>query len=75
MTHRTKVRPIGTSSGVILPKDVLEAMNVHNGDELVLVRTENGFELIPFDPEFEEMMAAYRRGAKKYRNALRELAK
>jgi len=75
MTHKTKVRPIGTSSGVILPKDVLEAMNVQNGDELALVRTENGFELVPFDPEFEEMMDVYRRGARKYRNALRELAK
>ncbi|HEV2147315.1 MAG TPA: AbrB/MazE/SpoVT family DNA-binding domain-containing protein [Longimicrobiaceae bacterium] len=75
MTHRTKVRPIGTSSGVILPRDVLEELNVQNGDELALVRTENGIELIPFDPEFEEMMSVYRRGAKKYRNALRELAK
>jgi putative addiction module antidote len=45
MTHKTKVRAIGTSSGVILPKDVLEAMNVQNGDELALIRTENGFEL------------------------------
>jgi putative addiction module antidote len=75
MTHKTKVRAIGTSSGVILPRDVLEEMNVQNGDELALVRTENGFELVPFDPAFDEMMAVYRRGAKKYRNALRELAR
>jgi putative addiction module antidote len=75
MSHKTKVRAIGTSSGVILPKDVLDEMNVQNGDELALVRTENGFELVPFDPAFEEMMAVYRRGAKKYRNALRELAR
>ncbi len=73
MTHKTRVRAIGTSSGVILPKDVLEGMNVQNGDDLALVRTENGFELVPFDPAFEEMMAVYKRGTKKYRNALREL--
>ena len=75
MNYKTKVRAIGTSSGVILPRDVLEEMNVQNGDELALVRTEQGFELVPFDPEFDEVMAVYRRGAKKYRNALRELAK
>ncbi|MDP9348770.1 MAG: AbrB/MazE/SpoVT family DNA-binding domain-containing protein [Gemmatimonadota bacterium] len=71
----TKLRRIGTSTGVILPKEVLDEMNVAAGDEITLVRTERGIELIPYDPEFEEMMEVYRQGAKKYRNALRELAK
>lgn len=71
----TRLRRIGTSTGVILPKEVLDEMNVAAGDEITLVRTERGIELIPYDPEFEEMMEVYRQGAKKYRNALRELAK
>ena len=33
------------------------------------------FGITPFDPDFESAMAAYERGAKKYRNALRELAR
>ncbi len=71
----TRLRRIGTSTGVILPKEVLDEMNVAAGDEITLVRTERGIELIPYDPEFDEMMEVYRQGAKKYRNALRELAK
>lgn len=71
----TKIRPIGTSAGVILPREVLSDMNVQAGDELTIIRTERGIELTPYNPEFEEMWEIYRRGARKYRNALRELAK
>jgi hypothetical protein len=31
--------------------------------------------ITPFDPAFEEAMAIYAEGAKRYRNAMRELAK
>jgi hypothetical protein len=40
-----------------------------------LLETENGILLSPYDPEFETSMEFYQEASKKYRNALKELAK
>ena len=69
-----KVRKIGNSLGVTFPKELLEKLNVVEGDELYLQRTEAGFELTPYDPAFAEEMAAYRHVSRRHRNALRELS-
>ena len=71
----TKVRKVGRSSGVILAKDVLERYKLRDGDELHVVEEQDGIKLMPYNPDFEEQMEAYRKGARKFRNALRELAK
>lgn len=70
-----KVTQIGNSLGVILPKEVAARLKVEKGDELAYVDTPGGIELTSYDPDFEEKMEAARRVAKRYRNALRELAK
>jgi putative addiction module antidote len=70
-----KVTQIGNSLGVILPKEVATRLKLEKGDEVAYVETPGGIELTPYDPEFEQKMAAARRVAKRYRNALRELAK
>lgn len=74
MHRTTKLRRIGTSSGVILPKEILEDLHVGDGDELIVTRTAEGVTLTPYDPNFARAMEAFERGRKKYRNALRELA-
>lgn len=70
-----KVRKIGNSLGVVLPKDVLAKLNVSEGDALTVSDTPNGVALQHHDAELQEQMEAARRGMKRYRNALRELAK
>ncbi len=76
MTHITlKIRQVGGSAGAILPKEVLEELHASIGDELHLVRTERGFELTAFDPEFERAMAVFEEVRREHRNAFRELAK
>ncbi len=76
MTHTTiKLRAVGTSTGTIFPREVLEHLQVGKGDTLHLIRTERGYELTPFDPDFEEAMAIYHEVAREYRDALRELAR
>ncbi|WP_330204430.1 AbrB/MazE/SpoVT family DNA-binding domain-containing protein [Cyanobacterium sp. Dongsha4] len=72
---RLKVTTVGNSTGVILPKEVLAKMHVEKGDNLYLTPTPNGFEITPYDPEFEQEMETAREIMKQYRNALRELAK
>jgi putative addiction module antidote len=75
MVRKVTLRQMGGSVGATLPKDIAERMHVAPGDEIFIIETENGVLLTPYDPTFEKAMEAYRRGAKKYRNALRQLAK
>jgi putative addiction module antidote len=74
--NKIKVRHIGNSLGVVLPKEVLAKLNVNDGDMLYLIESPDGsMRISPFDPTFEEQMKAAREGMGKYRNTLRELAK
>ncbi len=71
-----KLTQIGNSVGVILPKEVLAKLNVGKGDTVYLTEAAmGGFNLSPYDDEFEHQMEAARAIMKKRRNVLRELAK
>jgi len=72
---RLKIRAVGTSSGVILPKETLAHMGVREGDELFLVERPDGYQVTPYDPDFEQQLESARKGMDAYRNTLRELAK
>ena len=75
MVRTVRLRKMGGSIGATLPKDLAERLHLDAGDEVFVVATEAGLLITPYDPTFEHAMTAYRRGAKKYKNALRELAK
>ncbi|MEL6353409.1 MAG: AbrB/MazE/SpoVT family DNA-binding domain-containing protein [Cyanobacteria bacterium J06627_28] len=70
-----RVCKVGNSLGVTFPKELMTELNVKEGDELHLLRTEQGFELTPYNPEFAAEMEAYRHVARKHRNALEDLSK
>lgn len=72
---KIEVRKIGNSCGVILPKQVLDKLNVKEGDSLTLCENESGITLTSYDPDFELAMEAFDDFANEYKNALRELAK
>ena len=75
MTTALKVRRIGNSLGVILPKEAAEQLHVSDGDTLHLVPGPHGLLLTPYDPDFEAAMAAFDETRRTYRNALKALAK
>ena len=75
MMTALKLKAVGNSTGVILPKEILSRLHVEKGDSLFVVETPNGIELTPYDPEFEQQMEAARKIMKKRRAVLRELAK
>ena len=71
-----KVRKIGNSLGVVLPKETLALLGVGEGDELIVTNAPGReLRLTPPDEDFERQLEAARKGMKRYRNALRELAK
>jgi len=72
---KVKVTTIGNSAGIVLPKEALARLKVEKGDTLYLVEGPEGLTLTPYRQDFEEQMEAARKVMKRYRNALRELAK
>lgn len=71
-----KVRKVGNSLGVVLPKEAVSQLKVEEGTSLYLVEApDGGYRLTPFDPEFERQMEAAEEGMARYRNTLRALAK
>jgi putative addiction module antidote len=72
---KSKVTNVGSSTGVVLPQEILAKLHVEQGDTLCFIETPDGFEITPCDPEFEEEMDSAHKVMHKYRNALRELAK
>ncbi|OQA24160.1 MAG: hypothetical protein BWY59_02320 [Verrucomicrobia bacterium ADurb.Bin345] len=76
MTMKTKVRKIGNSLGIVLPKEALRVMKVKEGATLYLTEApKSAVRITPERDEFDKMMKIAERGMQRYRNALRELAK
>ena len=73
--EKLKLIAVGTSTGTILPKDMLSALNVEKGDKLFAVKTPDGYLLTPYDPDVEAQVKAGRDFMKSYRETFRTLAK
>lgn len=74
MAATVKVTTVGSSIGIVLPKEVLERLHIEKGDMLYISETPGGVQLTPYKPEFARVVEAGRRATRKYRNALRKLA-
>ena len=70
-----KLRAIGNSVGVVLPKELLARLRLGEGDTLQVVETPDGFRVVRQDPEFERQMETAREVMRRRRTVLRELAK
>jgi len=76
MIVETKLRKVGNSLGIVLPKEALSEIDVAEGDVIYLTRTAGGeIRMTPKSPEFAEKMGAAESIMRRYRNALTELAK
>ena len=56
------MRKIGNSEGVILPKEILDRLNVKAGDQLEVEETGSGLTLEPMDDEFRAQDEGRSRG-------------
>jgi putative addiction module antidote len=69
-----KVTTVGNSTGIVLPKEILERLRVEKGDSLYVLETPNGIELTAYNPEFAAQMDAAEEVMREDRDALRKLA-
>lgn len=71
-----KVRKIGNSLGVVIPKEVLARMRVGEGETLYFTEAaDGGVRLTPMDEEFALQMQEAEALMRQDRHILRELAK
>lgn len=71
-----KVRKVGNSLGVVLPREAVSHLDVEEGSRVYLSETSaSGYRLTPYDPEFEKQMKIAEEGMRRYRNTLHALAK
>lgn len=74
-TAKLKIRAIGNSYGVTLPKEIIDALGVSKGDELHLTRHGDSYLITPFSPFFDAKLQAFEAFRRNYRNSLRNLAR
>jgi putative addiction module antidote len=71
-----KVRKVGNSLGLVLPKEVINHLRTCEGEEVFLIEGPNStYRLTPFDPAFQRKMEKAEDIMSRYRNALNVLSK
>ena len=75
MTRELTLRQVGGSIGATLPKDMADRLHLNPGDRVLAVETDQGILLTPYNPDTERALTIAARVTRRYRNALRELAK
>ena len=70
-----KIRNVGNSLGIVLPKELIARLRVSKGDKLFVQETVDGIQLTPYDPEFQQQMEIAQMVMREDRDALRALSK
>jgi putative addiction module antidote len=73
---KVEIKKIGNSTGLILPKELLNELSVKQGQSLYVTSLPGGgIRLTPYDPDFEEAMEIVDGIIDEYRDTLKALAK
>jgi putative addiction module antidote len=69
-----KLRKVGNSTTVTLPPSVVEALHLHENDEIAIEVAGDRIILTRAAPDFQDAWAAYQSVEPRYRSANRKLA-
>jgi putative addiction module antidote len=74
---KIQIRKIGNSDGLILPKELMQRLELKRGQQLYIVELADGggFQLLPYDPDFEKTMDVADEIVDSYRDTRAALAK
>ncbi len=75
MLKQIRLRQAGGSVSATIPKEMADRLNISAGDDVFVAETEDGILITPYDEATGRAIESGRRIAKRYRNALRELAR
>jgi antitoxin component of MazEF toxin-antitoxin module len=73
---KIEVKRIGNSDGFLLPREVMQRLDIKRGQAFNLVElVGGGLQLLPYDPDFEATMEVADEIMDEYRDTLATLAK
>jgi putative addiction module antidote len=73
---KVQIKKVGNSDGLILPKELMQRLDLKRGQQLhVIELAGGGFQLLPYDPDFERTMDVADEIMDEYRDMLATLAK
>jgi putative addiction module antidote len=73
---KLEIKKIGNSDGLILPRDLMQRLDLKRGQTLHVVELAGGgFQVLPYDPDFEKTMDIADDIMDEYRDTLATLAK
>ena len=75
MVLELKLRKIGNSVGLILPKQALAHLKAGEGDTVCLTEAPDGCLRMTANPKVTKQMKVFKSLMRRYHNTLRELAK
>jgi putative addiction module antidote len=74
MATTLKLTAVGTSTGVVIPKDMLTRMKLQKGDVLHAIETRDGLLLTQYDVEVQKQIECGERFMDRYRETFKALA-
>ncbi len=75
MLQTLRLTQVGTSTGAVIPRDMLAKLKVKKGDTLFAIEMQEGYLLTPYDPTIEQQLEVGRDFIKEYRETFKALAK
>jgi putative addiction module antidote len=73
---KIEIKKIGNSDGLLLPKELMQRLDLKRGQELHITELPGGgFQAMPYDPDFERTMEIADEVMDKYKDTLAALAK
>ena len=73
---KIEIKKIGNSEGLILPKELMQRLDLKRGQQLHIVELAGGgFQVLPYDPDFAKTMDLADEIMDEYRDTLAALAK
>jgi putative addiction module antidote len=73
---KIEIKKIGNSDGLILPRELMQRLDLKRGQQLHIIELAGGgFQVLPYDPDFEKTMKIADELMDEYRDTLAALAK
>jgi putative addiction module antidote len=73
-TTAVKVTTVGSSVGIVLPKEILNRLHVDKGDTVYLTESPDGIRISPYDATFAKKVEILEQVMRENRDVLKKLA-
>jgi putative addiction module antidote len=73
---KLEIKKIGNSDGIIFPRELMQRLDLKRGQQIHIVELAGGgFQVLPYDPDFEKTVEIADEIMDEYRDTLTALAK